>query len=82
MNTPFRSLSFYALCQLADALRCVNPHDCLEHRLTHPAFADKGWHGKLTLDHLGNFIGREKPPTQGAFLCVINYTCRMVSGVH
>lgn len=49
-------LSFYTLCKLANVLSCVNPMECLEHRLTHPAFADKGWKGELTLDALGNFV--------------------------
>ena len=49
-------LSFYTLCKLADVLRCVDPTLCLEHRLTHPAFAANGWRGELTLDSLGNFV--------------------------
>jgi hypothetical protein len=49
-------LSYYTLTKLADVLRCVNPMECLEHRLTHPAFADKGWKGELTLDQFGNFV--------------------------
>jgi hypothetical protein len=31
-------LSYYTLCKLADALHCVDPQECLEHRLTHPAW--------------------------------------------
>jgi hypothetical protein len=60
-NAELRALdlSFYSLCKLANVLNCVNPCDCLEHRLTHPAFADKGWKGALTLDHLGNFVSFE-----------------------
>ena len=50
------NLSFYSLCKLADELNCVDPTQCLEHRLTHPAFANKGWKGELTLDNLGNFV--------------------------
>jgi hypothetical protein len=50
------NLSFYTLCKLADVLNCVDPQECLEHRLTHPAFADKGWRGDLTLDQFGNFV--------------------------
>lgn len=50
------NLSFYTLSKLADALNCVDPRQCLEHRLTHPAFAVKGWKGELTLDALGNFV--------------------------
>ena len=49
-------LSFYTLSKLANVLNCVDPQLCLEHRLTHPAFADKGWKGELTLDSLGNFV--------------------------
>lgn len=50
------NLSFYTLCKLADVLNCVNPTQALEQRLTHPAWADKGWKGELTLDSLGNFV--------------------------
>lgn len=50
------NLSFYTLSRLAYVLECVNPCDCLEHRLTHPAFAHHGWKGELTLDDLGNFV--------------------------
>lgn len=50
------NLSFYTLCKLAEVLNCVNPHYALEHRLTHPAWASKGWKGELTLDSLGNFV--------------------------
>lgn len=50
------NLSFYTLVKLANVLNCVDPQQCLEHRLTHPAFADKGWKGELTLDSLGNFV--------------------------
>lgn len=49
-------LSFYTLCHLARVLECVDPRMCLEHRLAHPAFADKAWKGELTLDRLGNFV--------------------------
>lgn len=49
-------LSFYTLCKLARVLECVDPQEALEHRLSHPAFAEKGWKGELTLDHLGNFV--------------------------
>ena len=49
-------LSVYSLSKLANVLNCVDPTKCLEHRLTHPAFAHHGWKGELTLDHLGNFI--------------------------
>lgn len=57
-NTELKALdlSFYTLAKLADVLNCVDPTQCLEHRLTHPAFADKGWKGELTLDSLGNFV--------------------------
>ncbi len=50
------NLSFYTLSKLSDVLNCVNPMTALEHRLTHPAFAGKGWKGELTLDNLGNFV--------------------------
>ena len=50
------ALSFYTLSKLANVLNCVDPRQCLEHRLTHPAFAGKGWKGELTLDSLGNFV--------------------------
>lgn len=49
-------LSIYTLSRLSDVLSCVDPRKCLEHRLTHPAFADRGWRGELTLDSLGNFV--------------------------
>lgn len=49
-------LSFYTLSKLANVLNCVDPQQCLEHRLTHAAFADKGWKGNLTLDQFGNFV--------------------------
>ena len=49
-------LSFYTLSKLANVLNCVDPRQCLEHRLTHQAFAGKGWKGELTLDSLGNFV--------------------------
>lgn len=49
-------LSFYTLSCLARVLSCVDPRDCLEHRLTHPAFAEHNWKGELTLDALGNFV--------------------------
>ena len=49
-------LSYYTLCKLAYTLHCVDPRECLEHRLSHPAFADKGWRGELTLDQFGNFV--------------------------
>lgn len=49
-------LSFYSLAKLADILECVDPCQCLEHRLTHRAFADKGWKGQLTLDQYGNLL--------------------------
>ena len=49
-------LSIYTLSKLARELNCVDPQTALEHRLTHQAFADKGWEGKLTLDSLGNFV--------------------------
>jgi len=51
------NLSIYTLSRLARVLNCVNPEDCLEQRLTHPAFAHNGWKGQLTLDNLGNFVG-------------------------
>lgn len=50
------NLSFYTLSKLADVLQCVNPMLALENRLTHPAWASKGWKGELTLDELGNFV--------------------------
>lgn len=53
------NLSFYTLCKLAEVLNCVDPQTALEHRLSHPAFAGKGWQGKLTLDELGNFVSFE-----------------------
>lgn len=49
-------LSFYTLSKLANVLNCVDPQLCLEHRLSHPAFAHNGWKGELTLDTLGNFV--------------------------
>jgi hypothetical protein len=50
------NLSFYTLSCLSRVLCCVDPQQCLEHRLTHPAFAYQGWKGELTLDALGNFV--------------------------
>lgn len=49
-------LNMYTLSKLANVLNCVDPTTCLEHRLTHVAFASKGWKGEITLDDLGNFI--------------------------
>lgn len=50
------NLSYYTLSEMARVLNCVDPRTCLEHRLTHPAFAPMGWKGELTLDELGNFL--------------------------
>jgi hypothetical protein len=50
------NLSMYSLSRLARILECVDPRDCLEHRLSHPAFAARGWTGELTLDEFGNLL--------------------------
>ena len=50
------NLSIYTLSKLARVLSAVDPRTCLEHRLSHPAFAHHGWKGELTLDDLGNFV--------------------------
>jgi hypothetical protein len=51
------NLSYYSTCRLADQLRVVDPHTCIEMRL-----ARDGAVGKLVLDKLGNFVSYRVVP--------------------